>query len=120
MRKHAFCIYENKGADQLQGNRAADQHICFSYVDRTIPLLPKSEISTVKPSSVVAQPGLCRTWLETPKTGLLSLQLTYIRLLLFQWYEPSIVPLSECLKDTVNRVIPYWQDVIVPTIKVCS
>jgi len=26
-------------------------------------------------------------------------------------------PLSECLKDTVERVLPYWHDTIVPTIK---
>ena len=26
-------------------------------------------------------------------------------------------PLSECLKDTVERVLPYWHDIIVPTIK---
>ena len=31
MRKPAFCIFENKGADQLLGNRGADQHLCFSY-----------------------------------------------------------------------------------------
>lgn len=29
--------------------------------------------------------------------------------------EPEI-PLTECLKDTVNRFLPYWQEVIVPTI----
>ena len=27
------------------------------------------------------------------------------------------LPLSECLKDTVARVLPYWHDTIVPTIK---
>ena len=30
MRKSAFCICENKGADQLRGNRAADQRLCFA------------------------------------------------------------------------------------------
>ena len=44
MRKPAFCICENKEADQLRGNREADQHLCFRYTDSTIPLLPKSEI----------------------------------------------------------------------------
>ena len=39
MRKPTFCICENKGADQLHGNRAADQHLCFRYIDSTIPLL---------------------------------------------------------------------------------
>ena len=65
MRKPAFCIYENKDADQLSGNREADQRICFRYTYSTIPLLPKSKISSLKLSSVVAQPGLYRTWLET-------------------------------------------------------
>jgi 2,3-bisphosphoglycerate-dependent phosphoglycerate mutase len=27
------------------------------------------------------------------------------------------LPLTECLKDTVERVLPYWHDTIVPTIK---
>ena len=38
----------------------------------------------------------------------------------FQQYDASVVPLCECLKDTVERVLPYWHDVIVPTIKVMS
>ena len=29
IRNPAFCICENKGADQLRGNRAADQRFCF-------------------------------------------------------------------------------------------
>ena len=47
MRKQTFCICENKGADQLRGNREADQRLCFRYLDSTISLLPKSEISTL-------------------------------------------------------------------------
>ena len=47
IRKPAFCICENKGADQLHGNYAADQHLCFCYIDSTIPILPKSEISSL-------------------------------------------------------------------------
>ena len=45
MRKLDFCIRENKDADQLRGNREADQRLCFRYTDSTIPLLPKSGIS---------------------------------------------------------------------------
>ena len=45
VRKPAFCIYENKDADQLRGNREADQRLCFRYMDSTIPQLPKSEAS---------------------------------------------------------------------------
>ena len=40
MRQLAFCICENKDADQLHGNREADQCLCFRYTDSTIPLLP--------------------------------------------------------------------------------
>ena len=47
VRKPAFCIYENKDPDQLRGNREADQRLCFRYTDSTIPLLPKSEISSL-------------------------------------------------------------------------
>ena len=43
MRKPAFCIRENKDADQLRGNREADQRLCFRYTDSTIPLLTKSK-----------------------------------------------------------------------------
>ena len=39
MRKPAFYICENKDADQLRGNRAADQSLCFHYIDSTIPPL---------------------------------------------------------------------------------
>ena len=65
VRKPDFCIYENKDADQLRGNREADQRLCFRYTDSTIPLLPESEISSLYPSPMAAQPGLCRTWSET-------------------------------------------------------
>ena len=44
VRKPVFCICENKDADQLSGNREADQRVCFRYTDSTIPLLSKSEI----------------------------------------------------------------------------
>ena len=45
VRKPAFCICENKDADQLRGNREADQRLCFRYIESTIPLLPIYEIS---------------------------------------------------------------------------
>ena len=75
MRKADFCIWENKDADQLRGNREADQRLCFRYIDSTIPLLPKYEISSLLPSSVAVQPCLYRTWSETPKTGFLTTRL---------------------------------------------
>ena len=38
MRKPAFGICENKDADQLRGNRKADQRLCFRYIHSPIPL----------------------------------------------------------------------------------
>lgn len=35
----------------------------------------------------------------------------------YHQYDASVIPLCECLKDTVNRVLPYWHDVVVPVIK---
>ena len=40
VRKPAFCIWENKAADQLRSNCAADQRLCFHYIESTIPLFP--------------------------------------------------------------------------------
>ena len=48
MGKPTICICETKGADQLRGNREADQRLCFRYSDSTIPLLlnPKFQDSS--------------------------------------------------------------------------
>ena len=75
MRKPAFCICENKDADQLPSNREADQRLCFRYIDCAIPSLPKYEISSLEQSCVVVQPGLCGTMSETPMTGFLTTRL---------------------------------------------
>ena len=45
--KPTICKGENKDADQLRGNREADQRLCFRYSDSTIPLLLKSETSSL-------------------------------------------------------------------------
>ena len=47
MRKPAFCICENKDADQLRGNREAYQRLCFRHMDSAISLLYKFEISSL-------------------------------------------------------------------------
>ena len=61
MRKPDFCIWENRGADQLCRNWAADQRLCFRYIDSAIPLLFKSKISSLQPSSPAVQPCLYNT-----------------------------------------------------------
>ena len=51
LRKPDFRTCENKDADQLRGNREADQRLCYRYIDSTIPLLsiwlPKKNASIV-------------------------------------------------------------------------
>ena len=71
-------ICENKDADQLCGNRTADQRLCFRYMDSTIPLLPKSEFSSLYSSPVAVQPVSWRTWSKAPKTGFLTSRLQYV------------------------------------------
>ena len=45
--KTIFCICENKATGQLRGYLEADQRPCFRYIDSTIPLLSKFEISSL-------------------------------------------------------------------------
>ena len=77
MRKPAFCICDNKDAGQLHSNCAADQCFCFPIIDRTIPVLPKSESFSLQQSSVIVQPGFCWIWSETPKIGFLATRLIF-------------------------------------------
>ena len=52
MSKPDFCICKNKGADQLRGNREADQRLCFRYTDSTIPLEGCSvNTSSIRPNT---------------------------------------------------------------------
>ena len=44
--KTKICIGENKDADQLRGDREADQRLCFRYKDSTLPLLLKFQASS--------------------------------------------------------------------------
>ena len=97
MRKPAFayaiCICKNKKhIDQLLGNRAADQSLCFQYIDSMISLLvlPKSEISSFKLFSFVVKPSLCRTWLEIPKICFLMTQLIYYLYLLYRDFKTYV------------------------------
>ena len=68
MRKSAFCICKNQGVEQLSSNCAGEQRLCFaSWIVQSLNFLnPKCQAS-----SVAVQPGLCKTWLETLKTGFL-------------------------------------------------
>ena len=65
MGKPTICIGENKGADQLRGNREADQRLCFRYSDSAILPLLNSKISSFYHASIAVQAGLCQTFSET-------------------------------------------------------
>ena len=77
MRNPEFSLCENKGADQLRSICEPDQRLRFRHSDNTISLLPKSEISSFLSFSETEQTSLCRTWLETPKTGFLASRLNF-------------------------------------------
>ena len=103
MKKTAFCICENKDADQLRSNREADQRLCFCYTDSTIPLLPNCKISSLQPSSVAVQPGLCGTWSETLKTGFLTTRLILELQLLNILKQKFIKCISARQNNTLSR-----------------
>ena len=48
-----------EGADQLQGNHAAVQHLCFCNIDSTIHLFHNFQVSSLKPSSVAIYSSAC-------------------------------------------------------------
>ena len=71
------CLYlcKNKGTDQLRANHAAKLISAFGFAtDSTIPLLPKSKISSLKPSALAVQRGLCWTRSEIPKTDFVMMR----------------------------------------------
>ena len=106
MRKPAFCICENKEADQHRSNRKADQLLCFRFTDSTIPLLPNSEISSLSPSSLTVQPDLCGTRLEIQKTGFLRTRLIFSKVG-GGWSRPSLI------YDEVDKLLLYLQYITV-------
>ena len=77
MRKPTICMGENKDADQLRGNREADQRLCFRYTDSTFPPLLIPKFSRFWVSSVTVQAGLCWTWLETQIVGFVMHRLIF-------------------------------------------
>ena len=57
MRKPTICIGENKDADQLRGNREADQRLCFRHMDSTI-----SSSSYIQSFKLLALCCDCAAW----------------------------------------------------------
>ena len=120
MRKPAFCICENKDADRLCSNCAADQRLCFRYTDSTIHLLHKAEISSLYQSSMVVQPGLCQTWSEIPKTGFLATRLISFQEYLLLVIPTIFVPMKVTRQNKVNSLFQlhmYTKGIIATTTK---
>ena len=117
MRKPDFCLCENKGADQLRGNREADQRLCFRYSDSTIPLLLKFEISSFYLFSVLVQVGLCRTWSETPKTGFLASRLNYY---LYYKLQTKMAKCNEAITMVLGITIEIEHWIQSPNFKIIS
>ena len=63
MRKSTFCI-DSKTKAQISF-AITDQRLCFHCTYSTVSLLSKSEISSLSPSFVLEQLGLCWTCSET-------------------------------------------------------
>ena len=82
VRKPTSCKGENKDADQLRGNREADQRLCFRYTDSTFPPLLIPKLSRFWVSSVTVQAGLCWTWSETQIVGFLMHRLRSFMILM--------------------------------------
>ena len=61
----------NKGADYPAHPCSLNSTFFVRCLDSIIPLVSKSEISSLYLASVAVQAGLSLTWLQTPKTGFL-------------------------------------------------
>ena len=77
MRKPAFCICENKDADQLRGNREADQRLSFRYIYSTIPLVPNTKFRASSHFVWLYSLDCVEPGRKTPKTGFLKTRLKY-------------------------------------------
>ena len=117
MGKPTICIGENKGADQLRGNREADQRLCFCYSDSTIPLLLKSKISSFYSSFLCLYRPVCvrpvrkpHCWFSHEAAHITSIW--FCKFPLESWilctiHQLCIVPDSHCISGNVECVILY-------------
>ena len=55
MRKQDFCIWENKDAGQLPGNREADQRLCFSTIHLQVYLIITLSLGSIGIDRVISE-----------------------------------------------------------------
>ena len=110
VRKPAFRICENKDADQLRGEREADQRLCFRYTDTTIPLLSKSEISSLKLHSLgcVAKTKALISFAFTAR--LISAFVFATRILQSLYFLNPKFQASSCTAWVVSYLVEYPED----------
>ena len=68
---------DKKDADQPAHPRSLISIFVIHCLDSIIPLVSKSEISSLQLTSVAEQAGLSLTWSQTPKTGFLDTRLIF-------------------------------------------
>ena len=79
MRKHVFAVCEQQRHRSACASVQSGQHLRCLRLDNIIPLVSKSEISSLCLASVTAQAGLSLPWLQTPKTGFLVMWLKFMQ-----------------------------------------
>ena len=77
-------MQKNIGSDQLCDNSTADQHLYFGYIDSTISLLPKSEITSLFTIICAIQSDLWTDLVENPEDRL-SQDSAQLYAWLFSW-----------------------------------
>ena len=78
MSKHVYAICEQQRRRSAYASAQSDHAFFIRCLDSIIPLVSKSEISSLYLASVAAQAGLSLTWSQTPKTGFLVTRLNNI------------------------------------------
>ena len=137
MGKPTICICENKDADQLRGNREADQRLYFHYTDNTVSPLSKSKISSFYPAPVTVQAGLYQTWSETQIVGFLMHRLiccylgvtfkytgslTHTSMLLMEKAKKALFKIKNTigLDNSCNLLEKLFDNLVVPVMLYCS
>ena len=91
MRKPAFCICENKHADQLFGNREVDQRLCFRYTYNPSTSYIRNFKSLALYSPVCVGPG------RKPRRPVFSQRGSYVS---YTFIDPVLhVPYEPCCEN---------------------
>ena len=114
MRKPAFCICENKDADQLHGNsnHAADQHLCFRFLVQFLFFLNRKSQASSHLLWLYSPVCVRPCWKPRRQVFLMmrlnSLQAPFLLILLrFQHYLKYKGPEHLLLFDLIEKMLDY-------------